>query len=441
MILGISKTFEYRCKGKFCKMFAMLSRLLLGNENRIKQSSIIWNSVGGALFAGQPAIILVFISHRMGNNTAGIVTISYAVATIFMSIGKYGIRNFQVTNNQNGYSFGDYFWSRCITIAVSLFIAAGYVAYCYFNKDYSIDKAQIMYEIIILKMIDAFIDVYYGRFQQIGRLDIGSRIMSIHCFSYMTCICVMVVMGFNIHVCLLCGICTSILMGIIMIASVYSYLNVKTLRADKSRIISIHKICFPLCIGLALSFYVGNIPKYLIDDYMNEEAQAIFGYIMMPVFVVTLLNQFIYQPTIKELGDLWNNNHIKMFKTKILKQCIAVFLMTILIAAVGLLIGLPALSIMYHTNLSKYRAEFEVLLIGGGLYALAYYLNVPITIIQKQQYVAFGYIVALIISMIFGKGIVTGHKILGAALLYLVINIILVVLFFVIIIHGINKSC
>lgn len=403
----------------------IISHFLVGKLNR-KKSIIIWNSIGGALNAGQVAIMLIFVSYKMGHIISGMITISYAIANLFMSVGKYGIRNYQVTDVEEVHSFGDYFWNRCTTVLLTLIVAVAYVFYCRLFQGYSVEKTLILCEVMVLKLIDAFVDVFFGRFQQNGRLDIGAKIMAIQCFMYTACICVMVMLGLNIHVCMLGGVVTSILSATILISVVRSYLNIQGMHLNKRKVFSLLKTCFSLCVGITLSIYVGNIPKYLIDAYMDEHTQAIFGYIMMPVFVVTLLNQFIYQPTIKDLGDLWNKGEIKLFKNKVLRQCLIVAGLTVFIIAGGLLIGLPILSIMYNTDLSVYRTEFAILLIGGGLYALAFYLNVPITTIRKQRYIAIGYVVASVLSLVSGKWFVKGHGMLGASLLYLLINILLV---------------
>lgn len=42
-----------------------------GQNTRV---SFWWNALGGAISAGQSAILLIFISHRIGITTAGIVT-------------------------------------------------------------------------------------------------------------------------------------------------------------------------------------------------------------------------------------------------------------------------------------------------------------------------------------------------------------------------------
>lgn len=417
-----------------------MTNWILGNEQNSKRSSVIWNSVGGALSAGQAAIILIFISYKQGLTVAGMVTIAYAIANLFMSISKYGMRNYQVTDVKDRYTFSDYFYCRCFTTVFTLVLLVVYLIYCFVFQDYSPEKSVIFFEVAILKLLDAFEDVYVGRYQQTGRLDIGAKIMAVRLFLSTTFICVLVWIGMNIYISLLGGIVSSVILDVYLIKTTFKTVGTTVSNMQINNIKHLLKICLPLCIGVTLSIYIGNVPKYMIDAYMNEEVQAVFGYIMMPVFVITLLNQFIYQPMVKDLGDLWERKDVKGFNRNVCKQCFIVMGLTLMIIVGGLLLGLPILSVLYNVDLSAYQTEFAVLLLGGGLYALAYYLNVPITTIRKQNYIAYGYAIAAILSLAFGKYFVLAKGMLGAAVLYLTINVLLVVVYAVVLVVGVKKS-
>lgn len=417
----------------------MINWLIKNKENR-ERSGAIWNAIGGMFNAGQAAIILIFISYRMGLTTAGVVTISYAVATLFLSIGRYGIRNYQVTDVLNRFSFGDYFYGRCVTVFFTIVLLLLYVVYCINFGGYSLGKGMVLLEITVLKLVDAFEDVFIGRYQQTGRLDIGAKIMGIRLILSTAVICILIMLGANIYVSFLGGIILSVILDIYFLGKTFAITGTESLDLRANHITQLLKICLPLCIGTTLSIYIGNVPKYLIDAYMGEEVQAVFGYIMMPVFVITLLNQFIYQPMVKNLGDLWAKNDLGGFKRGVLKQCFIVGGLTIIIIGAGLFLGLPVLSLLYNTELSIYRTEFAILLLGGGIYALAYYLNVPITIIRKQNFIAYGYIIAAVLSYAAGRYFVKSWGMLGAAVLYLGINILLAVVYSAVLVVGYRHS-
>lgn len=414
--------------------------LLDDKSQKDKKVIIIWNAIGGMLNAGQAAIVLIFVSHKLGIVAAGTITIAYAIANLFLAMGKYGVRNYQVTDVEETYTFGDYFYSRIIVIVAVIMVQLLYLAYEINTGAYSHEKAVIIFELTLLKLVDAFEDVYVGRYQQQGRLDIGAKIMAVRLMISTIVICVMIYIGAGIHIAVWGGIISSVFMDLCFLRETFHIADAGILKWEISNARKLLKECFPLCIGTTLAIYSGNVPKYLIDRYMDEQTQAIFGYIMMPVFAIMLMNQFIYQPMIKEQAELWNDNKKKNFNQKTIKQCLVVTLLTTVVVVGGIFIGLPILSIMYHVDLSPFLKEFILLLLGGGFYALAYYLTVPITIINKQQYIALSYIFIVLISGIFGKYFVETKGILGAAILYLFINIVLTIMFSSVLIAGEKRT-
>jgi hypothetical protein len=54
-------------------------------------------------------------------------------------------------------------------------VALLYLIACVLTDRYTGHKAMIIMELVILRLIDAFEDVFIGRLQQKGRLDIGAR--------------------------------------------------------------------------------------------------------------------------------------------------------------------------------------------------------------------------------------------------------------------------
>ena len=98
---------------------------------------------------------------------------------------------------------------------------------------------------------------------------------------------------------------------------------------------------------------------------MDDTAQAYFGYIMMPAFVILVLSNFIYQPVIRDFGVLWAEGKIREFSLKCMKMCAAIAGITALVLLGGYFLGIPVLSLIYGVDLDDYTAEFMVLLLGG----------------------------------------------------------------------------
>ena len=69
---------------------------------------------------------------------------------------------------------------------------------------------------------------------------------------------------------------------------------------------------------------------------MDDTAQAYFGYIMMPAFVILVLSNFIYQPVVRDFGVLWTEGKTGEFSLKCAKMCFAIGGITALVLRVSL---------------------------------------------------------------------------------------------------------
>ena len=402
----------------------------LMRENAVKRDGILWNAVGGSLSAGQSAIILLFVSRRAGLAMAGTVALSYAVANLFLAIGKYGIRNFQVTDVRERFVFGDYWYGRVATVSAAGLFLLAYLFYGAITGQNTAGKTLLVLEITVLRLMEAFEDVYAGAYQQRGRLDVGAKIMALRLIASTGLTCALVAVSGNLYVSFLAAILLSILCDSLLLSLTYRNSALKIGSLCVNRVGRLLKKCFPLCIGTVLAIYIGNAPQYMIDRYMmDEEVQAIFGYLMIPVFGVMLLSNFIFQPMVRRFGDAWSQKRKKDFAGLIRRQSLIVLLLTVSAMALGLFAGLPVLSFLYRADLTPYRREFGMLLLGGGFYAWAFFLTVPLTTVDRSKSIAVGYAVSAGFALAFGKLFVKTRGMLGAAALYLGVNLVLVLVY------------
>lgn len=82
-----------------------------GKRNAIysRKADIWWNTVAVSADALQSTVILSAIAYKLGIENAGIFSIGYALANLAATIGRYGGRNYQVTDKNAGSMLSDYF--------------------------------------------------------------------------------------------------------------------------------------------------------------------------------------------------------------------------------------------------------------------------------------------------------------------------------------------
>lgn len=408
------------------------------NSSNVERDSFIWNMAGSLLMAFQSVIFLMILTRTVGLAMSGIFTIAYANANLFLNIGKYGMRNYQVSDVKHEFSFREYLASRWITTIVMIFISVVYVIYAACTNHYSYEKSQIIIWMCLFKVADSIEDVYFGDYQKKGRLDVASKAMTLRMIFTIVLFSVIAILTKNLLVTLIISTIISTLLMLLFIK--WTYQEFKEDDPRRKRYVGkLLEYCFPVFLSAFLAFYIGNAPKYAIDAQLTDELQACYGFIAMPVFVIGLLNNFVFTPIIYKLSCLWNDRKIKEFLSKIVMQVVIVFAITGGCIFGAYFFGIPVLSLLYNTDLTPYKMELLILLLGGGFLGLSGVLSTVITIIRYQKLLAGGYGIVALIALLSSNVIVSKYGIIGAALLYVVLMILLCICFSLILIIGIVR--
>lgn len=410
------------------------------DDRNIERDSYIWNMIGSMLMAFQSVIMLMILTRTLGLLEAGIFTIAYANANLFLTIGKYGMRYFQVSDVKNQFRFAEYRMSRIITSVAMILVSVVYVIYAASANGYTKEKIMVILWMCLFKLIDVVEDVFHGLFQQENRLDVASRLMTVRL--------AITTLVFGLGLILLKNLLTSLVLSTIITAVIFviftsltfSHFKVEKTAVDWCNVFLLLKLCFPLFAGSFLSFYIGNAPKYAIDSMLTDELQACYGFIAMPVFVIGLLNNFIFNPMLYKMSVLWSERKIREFVKRTLIQTGIIGGITAVCIVGAYLLGIPVLSWLYNTNLSGYKAELLILLIGGGFLGLSGLLNAVITIIRYQKSLMWGYAVVALLAYVFSDITVEKYKMMGASLLYMVLMGILCLVFGGLFIYGVIRN-
>lgn len=408
-------------------------------SSNIQRDSVVWNMAGSMLFAFQSVIFLMILTRTVGLVASGIFTIAYANANLFLNIGKYGMRNYQVSDVKQEFTFSDYLRSRWISCVLMLGVSVVYVIYTAYTNQYSSEKTWIIIWMCLFKIPDALEDVYYGDYQKKGRLDVAAKAMTLRLFISIVFFAGVVILTKDLLVTLIASTIFTFFLTFLFITWTYSAF--KEEKQEKShKAIALLKRCFPVFLSAFLSFYIGNAPKYAIDAQLSDELQACYGFISMPVFVIGLLNGFIFNPILYSLSCLWNDGKVKEFLGKIFRQMLIVLVITIICVVGAYLFGIPVLSILYNTDLSFYKKELLILLLGGGFLGLSGVFNAVITIIRYQKALLIGYGIVAILALFLCNLVVRQYEMMGAAVLYLALMMLLCICFAVILFVGVKKK-
>ncbi len=382
----------------------------------------------------------MIVTRVTGLVDAGMLTIAFAIGNLMMTVGKFGVRNFQATDIENRFSFSVYLKTRLLTVLLMIVAVSAYLAYAFTWLKYGPDKIMIIGMVCMIYAVEALEDVFWGYYQRRNKMDAGAKMF---CFRWLGILIVFPVslwksrnLGLTLLICLV----VSLILFALMLCLCYGKICAKEDRnigqvlknGSLPEIKQLMRAVFSLFGITFLSFYVNNAPKYAIDACLPEEIQACYGFVAMPVFVIGLLNTFVYQPTLLPMARKWEDRQYRIFVHRVLKQLAVVGVLSVVCMAGAYVVGIPALSWLYHTELSAYKKELMVLMATGGFVAVSGYLSVVLTIMRCQKDLLWPYGLIAFTAAISLKGIVSRYGMIGAAMSYLILMVLLCLIYGVI---------
>lgn len=418
------------------------------DDATIERSAYLWNTASGLLNAFQSVIMLTVLTHVCDMVTAGVFTLAYANANLFLNVGKYGIRNFQVSDVNEKYDFRSYLVARVISVAAMIVGGCAWLAWSAITVGYSLEKTLTVLMMLIFKAIDALEDVFHGNYQQHGRLDVGAKVLTLRMLTMIVLYAGLIVATRSL---LLSLTATTVFTGIFFVAETLwarrrfglptsGGAQIKHGRAALHHAGELLRESFPVFLATFLLFYIGNAPKYAIDAAMDDTAQAYYGFIAMPVFVVGLLAGFIYNPIIASLAENWAEGKHDVFARRFAVQVLVIAIITLACIAGAWLLGVPVLSLLYNAELEPYKIDLVVLLVGGGFLAMATLFTTGITIIRWQSKLTLGYVVVALLALVSSPMAVGAAGIDGASWVYLALMALLTAWFGIVFALGIKRA-
>lgn len=402
---------------------------LLEKTDNIDRSTYVWNTVSATVLAMQGPVIQAVVSRTNGQADLGVFSIAFSVATLMMYVGQYGIRRFQASDVKEQFSFEEYHGMRIIT-CIALMIAS--LAYCLYGrsfKGYSDTKFAVIFMVCMLKMIMAYSDVYHGNMQQKGRFDVAAKATAIRYSAELVIFCLMLIFTHKLLLSAVVTVSCSIVMMVILSVNAGShYCDSLRPAFRKPALRGLFIEGFPLFVSMFLNTYVSNAPRYAIDAYLNDDIQAVFSCIFMPVFVVQVVGQFIFNPVITSYAHLWNDKTSRSYASfikRIKKMSAAVAGLAILALIVAATIGIPVLSFVFGLDLTDYRKELCIIMLGGGPLAFSVYFSTVIAIIRAQKSLIFCYGGVSLMALLLSKPFVADGGITGASWMYVLLMTVL----------------
>ena len=216
----------------------------------------------------------------------------------------------------------------------------------------------------------------------------------------------------------------------IIVLITYDYINIKKYNiVDKKirlKVIGkLFKAGFNTFAFLFLTLYIINASRYVIDIMLESKYQAIYGILIMPATVLVLVSQFIIQPFLNNIKMLIMENRIIELKKLVLKLVITILIFGTICIILAWLIGIPVLELVYGIELSDYRMDLIIIIVGSILYGIVSILSAVLVAMRETKIQLIAFLVVSVITLISSVYLVERYLIIGATLTYLISMILL----------------
>ena len=392
----------------------------------ITAKGIVWNIVGNIIASAITFIFSIVIARVNGTYEVGLYSIAWALVSLVSTIGLYNMRNYQITDVKETYSFNDYKVSRRVTIGLMITVST---IICILGN-YSNEVKAIVFLLTLNEAINAYSDVYQGMFQMEGYLDTAGKTKVIRYSAYLISFIGILLLTQKLVPAFLVMVVVNLMLFLSYDMQIVKKYNIVSRNADFGQIRELLYKCFPLFLSSFFVMYYLNAPKYAINTFMDEYNQGIYNILYMLTFVLNLFAIICMQPIMPYLAveseKEDKRNYIRLIHLIILGVIILITISQLVVVS----IGIPILSVLYRVDLREYEGIFRVLLVVGGIQAITGILQNALIIMRKQTTILCGAGITCIVLYFASNILVKEYGILGATLANLLGATILFIIFY-----------
>ncbi len=367
----------------------------MNSEKKAFLKNFIWNSLGTGINSFNSLFFLIIVTRVNDIQTAGIFSIAYATATILYTLAMYSGRLCQVTDIENKIKDKDYIANRALTCFIMIIGATIFLCL----KRYSGFKTTIFALLAIFKGLEAFSDILYGVMQKNDILYKSGQSLCLKGFIGIILFLIVDLVTRDLRLA-----CLAVIIVNVAVLIIYDYILITRKLIDTSsrinykNVLSILKSEFFVFVNSFAGIYILNAPKYAIDNFLTEDIQAIYGYIMMPATVMTLFTQFIVMPFLGKMKDMYEKKDLKQIEDVTFKIKLVVIAFGAFAVLAAFLLGPEFLGLIYGLDLTAYRMNLCVIIGSYIFYAISYINLVTLTTIRHTFVQFVIYVISMVIA-------------------------------------------
>lgn len=405
-------------------------------ENNNLKKNFTWNMIGTGLYAFTSLLYLIIVTRINGVDDAGIFTFAFSFASMLLMIGIYAGRTYQVTENDKQITQKDFLIFKLMCCLAMLIVGILFSIF----RNYDLTKFFVIFILLLFKALDAYAEAIYGVFQKNNNLyqsGISLTLKSILC-----------VIIFLIIDLIFKDLIISVLSILLIDVLVFIFYDIRKLRNykisnKKFSMYSLKSLLFGGFWVFAFFFltqYINNAQKYVIDFFMQNADQTIFGIIVMPATFMCLCSQFLFNPFVNDINNLVQKKQKQNLLKLILRLSFWIIAIGIAALIVCYFLGIPVLNWIYGIDLDGLLPHLLIIVLGSIFYALAILLSNVMITIRKNKIQALIWALASIFTFVMSYLLIIKYQLFGACIAYFITMIFVLILYIITLVFIYKRS-
>ena len=407
--------------------------------NKLDRKNDFWNILGILIYAITRMVLGIVVTRIVGDSDGGIFFFAFSTLGQQLYIVAYfGMRPIQITDTSYNYYFKDYLFFRIITCVLALISGGIYI--WIFGEDIRIKIIILM--LVLYKIIDGFADCIESELQRVGKLYLAGKSIVFRTILSITVFLLVLVYTKNLLYAsisfvpvLIIGVFLFAFLPLKKLSKQSTNENIEKQKVDISKIKGLFNVSKWLFISSFLDLYIFAAAKYAVNNNLGYSASTYFSTIFIPTSVINLMANFAIRPTLTKLSYEYENKRYSEFDKLVLK----IFILIIILTALGMiaagLFGIPTLTLLVGKELGAkflpYTMALVLVILGGGFYAVLNLIYYCLVIFKKQNIIFLIYCIGSVIAFFLCDYLVIKFGIDGAAISYMFIMFIMMMLFII----------
>ena len=368
------------------------------------KKNMLWNTVGSVFYLACQWLLSVVVVRVGSYSDAGILSLAMSVTNIFATVALFNVRNFQVSDTDGEFSDGEYVAHRHLTCISSLLLC---VIFVIINR-YNFLTAASITLYMLLRVVEAYADVYHGVAQKSWRLDIAGKSFIIRGALMIVSFTLMHMFFKNVALSLLVVSLISLIAFIVYDCRAVKGINRISLKVTKATMLSLSLKCLPLLIyGICTNAIVSS-SRYLIEMYHGDEVLGYYATISTIAVLVQTLVTLIFTPLIGIFNEAHRDNDKRRFAGLVLKLIGLTVAITGMAMIAIFLLGDFAMKLIFGEEILPYTYLLYPAVLSSSLMALVWLFAMLLIVIRDFKTLtsvgAIGLAVSILISVIFIPG-------------------------------------